>query len=91
LHTNRKIPFCYISELFFSNACLENRKNDELYAQQLRFCHCDVNEYTFDIFAHIMASALQLGTCIIDINKLSADHLVYKDASDGFKLDSKRL
>ena len=38
-----------------------------------------------------MASALQLGTCIIDINKLSADDLVYKDASDGFKLDSKGL
>lgn len=56
----------------------------------MRFCHCYVNEYTFDIFAH-MASALQLGTCIIDINKLSADDLVYKDASDGFKLDSKRL
>lgn len=39
-------------------------------------------------FLHVMASALQLGTCIIDINKLSADELVYKDASDGFKLDS---
>jgi len=50
-----------------------------------------VNEYTFHIFAYIMASALQLGTCIIDINKLSADDLVYKDASDGFKLDCKRL
>lgn len=50
-----------------------------------------MNEYTFHIFAYIMASALQLGTCIIDINKLSADDLVYKDASDGFKLDCKRL
>jgi hypothetical protein len=36
-----------------------------------------------------MASALHLGTCIIETNFQLM--ILYKEASDGFKLDSKRL